>query len=753
MRTRRILALCLLSCVTLVAGLLPGAIASAGPGINGQNTASESYYRLDVPNGTVSARVDVTVQNASYGEMPTAVLWAMPRAQNVVVKRDEVVLETKITPAFGEDDLPTVVEITLPRALRQNAQMDLVMTYDVPAQQSELVNLAPGSTEALFVSQGPGSFVFLDLPATAENVLDPGCLVAADQPGDVKDAGLQRWVCGEVTIIALSPDDPKLLERCANLDDRCRQRFDYSPFSAFVQSTSDPALFGQLEEVVMLGRGEVRLQLRYFKKDKVWADKQFAIAKQALPMLEAVYGFNYPHETLLMRQSHHIEMIGAAGVAFSNIGQVLLATDTGVDEEVTIHELAHQWAGYQVETSWLWEGLAEYGTRVIAADLNVQPRDWMWESFGYKDPIGMWWNGSAITEPYYWYGKSGAFWFEYEKAIGGRENMTKVLSLIDDYEEDWGLDGEWFLDRGEEVSGANLDNLFLMWVYNPDTAGALIASRREAHTVLAPLRTRLGELGFAGLPTDLQQNLDEWQFRAVPGQAAGATKVLDDYVALMAEVEAMGLPQIDNLKNAWNTMTVNGVAGVLREQQNALRAIANSTKVLEHETEDSPSMKQLGEARAKWAEGDLGEATRLGAAAATTSFNEDAAVKMIALAKEKQATFKAGFLGRVGLLWKDPAGDIARAEEAYDAGDPTKAMELAEGAYKTWDTADRGGLIRLSGLMGLMCVLSGAVWWLLRRLDEPDAAARVDPKAATGGHNLGDPEARRPNWKDWENSK
>jgi hypothetical protein len=206
------------------------------------------------------------------------------------------------------------------------------------------------------------------------------------------------------------------------------------------------------------------------------------------------------------------------------------------------------------------------------------------------------------------------------------------------------------------------------------------------------------------------------------------------------------------VKNAWNTSSISDVRSVVGNQRHALEAILNSTIVLEHEEPGSPSIKQLEEARQKWAEGDLAEAARLGAAAATTSFNEDAAVKMIALAKEKQATFKAGFLGRIGLLFKDPAGDIDKAQEAYDAGDPTRAMELAQGAYKDWSNADRTGLIRLSALMALMCLASGGIWWLLRRLDEGDPKLRVDPYAVKGGHELGDPEARRPSWKDWENS-
>jgi hypothetical protein len=391
--------------------------------------------------------------------------------------------------------------------------------------------------------------------------------------------------------------------------------------------------------------------------------------------------------------------------------------------------------------------------RVVAPAVGVTPIDRGWENLG-SGHLGLFTSSWEIIEenPDYWYGKAGAFWFAYEAAIGGRENMVRVLGLQDDYKDEWPLDGEWFMDRGEEVSGGNLDELFLTWVYNRDTAAPLLASRRAAHNAAGPIRLRAAVHGFAGLPTDIQDNLDRWQFSSVPNQAAAAGKVLDDYEALMLEVTALGLPQIDNVKNAWNTTNTAGVASVITEQRNAFRAIKNSTTVLADETEDAPSLKQLAEARDKWAEGDLAEATRLAAAAATTSFNEDAAVKMIALAKEKQATFKAGFLGRIGLLMKDPAADIARAEAAYEAGDPTRAMELAQGAYKAWDTADRNGLIRLSGLMGIMCVLSGGVWWLLRRLDDSGPAVRVDPYAAQGGHNLGDAESRRPSWKDWENS-
>ncbi|MGH2608831.1 MAG: hypothetical protein ACRDHF_07030, partial [Tepidiformaceae bacterium] len=518
-------------------------------------------------------------------------------------------------------------------------------------------------------------------------------------------------------------------------------------FSAFAQSITDPNLRGTLTANVALRDKTVELTFRFFKSDQAWAEKQFALAQAALPKIEALFGWTYPHETVLIRQTHH-----AYGIAFPSLGEVVVASTGFADEEITVHELAHQWAGNNLEHKWAWEGLAEWAAAALAPELGYSLYDRMWDSWGYRDPLATWYNGSSVYNSDYWYGKSEAFFAAYETALGGRQGMQNLLSLMDDYEGEWPLDSHWFMDRGEEISGANLDGLFLMWVYNKDTAAPLIASRRAAHDAAGPLRMRVAVLGWAGLPTDIQQNLDDWQFNGIPDQIAAASSLMDDYLQLAGEAEAAGLPQLDNMKNAWNTGSISDIRGVIVNQRNALNAIMNSTRVLEHEEADSPSLKQLAEARQKWAEGDLAEATRLGAAAATTSFNEDAAVKMIALAKEKQATFKAGFLGRIGLLWQDPAGDITRAEEAYAAGDPTKAMDLAEGAYKSWDTADRTGLMRLSALMGIMCLLSGGVWWLLRRLDEPDETHRVDPYAVQGGHNLGDPESRRPNWKDWENS-
>ena len=297
------------------------------------NIASETYYRLDVANGTASVRVEAVVQNAQSKELATIPLWAMPKAANVVVAQCEVndrskcmtTVEARSEAASTVPGAPTLVLATPGRALASLGKMNLVMTYDVPAQASEFVKFEPGLVEALFVSQGVGSFVYIDVPLTGENVFEPGCLKATDQPTDVREAGFQRWICGDAALIVFATEDEKTQQQCANADDRCRQRVFDMPFSAFAQSITDQSKQGVLEAQVPLGRGPVKLQLRFFRRDEAWANAVFPVAVAVLPKLEALFGFQYPRDTFIMRESHFIELAGAAGVAFPDQGELLLA--------------------------------------------------------------------------------------------------------------------------------------------------------------------------------------------------------------------------------------------------------------------------------------------------------------------------------------------------------------------------------------------------------------------------------------------
>lgn len=730
-------------------GLAPRPAAAQVGDLAPYGVASETYYRLNTAEGTIAVRVHAEFVNQESEPLPTLPVWVLPHAANVEVKAGDTVLKHTLEEGSEALGLAAYADATLPEPLKPGLRITLDATYTLPATTGELMHLEPGIIESPFVGQGPGSFVFIDLPKDGEAVLDPGCLVAADQPGEVTDAGLERWICGDALLIALNLDDEDTLHRCAAQDDRCRQRVEMAVFSAYALSVTDESKRGILQADVPMSDGRtVSVTLKYFKRDQAWADRQFDIAKRAFPLLEDAFGFKYPFESVTMLESHHIGAIGAAGVAFSKTGEVLLANETGgVDDEVTIHELAHQWAGNtQLSKPFLWEGLAEWGTRVVAPQLGVSLRDWGWESFGLSLPLSTWGSSLGQGDPDYWYGRAGAFWFAFEQAIGGRANMTTVLGRVDDEPGRWRLEEGWFMDQAEFLTGANLDSLFLDWVFVPESAKPLLAERRAANDLVKALRERAQTAGLGdGMPSDIYQNLLAWAFPPVAGQVKDADEVLAAYEAVKADAAKAGLGLPSLAAESWGTKPLAHTAGIVEDQRQAILSIVNSTAELADEPQGSPYRAALAEARARYEAGDFTGARAAASGGVTSAYNDVAATKMIDLAKEKQSGFSAGFFGTIGLMGKDPDGDLARAEEALAAGDGTLALKLSRGAFDTWDDASEDGIQRLSILTAVTCALCVGVWWVLSRMDRQPRPAR-----AGQGHHI-DPSESRSSWRDWEN--
>lgn len=749
MRVRRFALVALFA--VLIAPLSRGVAASASAQMAiPYAVASESFYNVDTENGRMSVRVHGEFKNTQTKDLATLPVYIMPGAENLVITADGQALETKVTPGNEAAQLAGIAMTTLPRPLKANLRITLDATYDIPPRTGgKLMTLEPGLIETPFIGQGPGSFVLVDVPESGDNYLDPGCLRASQQPKEVKAASKTRWVCGEVTIIAINGDDPDVVARCAAMDDKCRQRGLDTTFSAYMQSITDLSKAGKLEADVAMQDGRtVHMALKYFKRDQAWADKQWAVAQKSFPLLEAVFGWNYPADALTMRQSHHVEFLGAAGIAFNGGGEVLLATGTGVDEEVTVHELAHQWATYRhFQSSFMVEGLAEYGTRVVAPELGFTPRDWRWQASGFNQPLSTWSNGlsGAITQ--YFYGRSGSFWFAYETAIGGRANMNAVLSRMDDEKSLWPLDGGWFMDHGEWVGAKNLDTLFLDWVFQPVTAKPLLATRRAAHDKVTELQMRAATLGLSGMPSDIYDNLLAWVFDPVPDQVARANKVLDIYAEVAGLSTQAGLGQPDGVNHAWGKKRVSETLVVVGDQRQAINAIISSTTAIEKTPADSPPQQKLLQAREKYAAGDFPGAKSAAADAVTSAYNDVAAGKMIQIAKTKQNDFSPNFFGTIGMMFTDPDRDLAKAEAAQAAGDGRAALKLAKGSYETWASASQRGIQRLAMMAALMCALTFGAWFILKKLEAP-----IVTKRPGQGHVLEADGDRRSGWRDWENS-
>ncbi len=745
--------------VAAFAVLLPGrngTADAAGPClfcIPGQNMATESYYRLDVPNGTMSVRVEALIEFSSGKDATTVTLFALPSAINVVFQlkdADTPMATTIVVGSEAEDGMLSLVTATLPKAVKPGTRINAVMTYDVPPHKSDAVRMEPGAIEAVFASQGPGSFVIVDLPSSGDNYFDPGCLKGSSQPAAVRDAGLERWVCGEVTIAAFFKDDPGTQKACADMADKCRQQIVETPFSAFVQSVTDPALLAKREADLTMPDGRiVHLIFKYFRRDQAWADRQFEVGQLALPKLEALFGFAYPFETVSIRESHHIELLGAAGIAYRSGGDVLISPNSGFDDEVTVHELAHQWAGSGfMRDRWAAEGLAEWAAARLAPELGYTKLDRQYARYPFSFQLAEW--GGVPVPGSYWYAKSGAFWHAFEAAVGGPENMTKALALTDDQKDRLPRDDRWFLDAGEGASGANLDDLFLTWVFVPETARPLLEERRAAHNQVKVLTTRAAEVGLPGVPADIRANLDDWVFRSIAGQVARGHTVLDNYAAVVAKGTAAGLPANGAVAASWGTNSLAVTQSVVDSQRNAIDAIVAAAERLANEAADSFALGELAKARERYAAGDMDGAHQLAAGSTTSAFNRDSAEKIIALARETQAAFKPSFLEKIGLFFADPAADLAAAEKAYAAGDFEPALKKSLAAQNTWDGAARTGLMGMGVLFGTMSMLAAGVVMLLRRLDQRSQVKYTGKWRE--GHVLAPPEERKNSWADWENS-
>lgn len=726
---------------------LPG-LSTAGADLlfPDQNTASETYYHLRPDDGEIDVQVDMLAQPAGT-DLTEVWVWLMPGATDIEATQGDAELEYEY---IGVEDGLGVMAVTLPATLKGKLTTEFQVSYKVGAQDIPDFHIQPGAIESLFASQGAGSFVLIDVPQDGENVIDSGCFLAAKQPKSVSDIGYERYVCGEPIAAAFSADDPDVVDRCANMVDSCRQRLLDYPISGWAQSVTDPSLQGLLKDTVSLGQGPVTLELKYFKTDRDWAEKQFNVAVAAMPKLEALFGWDYPRDFVTLRQSYQIEFAGAAGVAFPTQGEVLIASNTGFDEEVTVHELAHQWAGRNLAQKWVWEGLAEYGMRSVAPELGITPIDRGWESFGYTDPLSTWYNGSAVTNPDYWYGKAGAFWIAYESAIGGRENMTKVLSMMDDDPSALPLDDRWFMDRGEEVSGANLDSLFLEWVWVPDYASRELEARRAAHDLVDGLKERAQAAGLEGIPADIQAVLDSWSFKNMDQRVARADKAIFAYQEVIAKELAAVLEPSTAVPDAWSTHTLTQIEQIIDQQRNVIDSINGAAKTIADQPPDSTAWENLANAKKAYAEGDLDEASRYASEAGAVVYNEVASLRMIEAAEITRDNFHENFLKHIGMLFEDPEADLEAAKAASEAGNDEEALRLAQSAYETWNGAETRGFMRLAILAGLMSVITLGSWWLLGKVGSGKEQVSIQ-RARDAATGVPAPQKHR-SWRDWENS-
>ncbi|MCL6644833.1 MAG: hypothetical protein K6U88_07625, partial [Dehalococcoidia bacterium] len=178
--------LALLVAVWAAAGALTGAAPASAQQAQGLVSASETVYRLDTPAGTVRVHVRVEFLNQSQNGITTVPVYILPHANGLAITRDGAPVQFTLDPGDEAAKRTAVAAVTLPEPLQPKRRLTLEAAYTLPNTSGPLMTLEPGLIEVPFIGQGPGSWVFVDVPKSGDNVLDPGCLVGKDQPSEVK---------------------------------------------------------------------------------------------------------------------------------------------------------------------------------------------------------------------------------------------------------------------------------------------------------------------------------------------------------------------------------------------------------------------------------------------------------------------------------------------------------------------------------------------------------------------------------------
>ena len=121
-----------------------------------QISASDSYYTLNVAEGSMTVRVEITIQSAG-GELETVFFWAMPTAENVVISIDGIPQKTSFAPGDPATSRLSQVWAALPQRI-VGAQRALVgdtvaVVVSVVAALRDIVSALAAAVEHALVDE------------------------------------------------------------------------------------------------------------------------------------------------------------------------------------------------------------------------------------------------------------------------------------------------------------------------------------------------------------------------------------------------------------------------------------------------------------------------------------------------------------------------------------------------------------------------------------------------------------------------
>jgi len=496
-------------------------------------------------------------------------------------------------------------------------------------------------------------------------------------------------------------------------------------FTAFLFSPSTDY------EVRYVTVAPLQVALRYWADDPAWADQVERILLEGYPVLRDMIGRGDPRfRSLTLEESTTLGIGGFSGEYDRSEGRVRISYFA--DPMVILHELSHLWFDDRMASErWINEGFASYYAEQVILKLglpNHAPRlsgalmavavplnSWVErgdpgsarEAYLYaasleaareiagivgQDKLRQVWNwtrseagpfdeppadtraGASGGQPTATPGEGGPA-ASAEPTSSPSSSPTIAPWLV---ASQWPstpsepsappLDWQRFLDYLDQASGASLSSVWERWVTTP-AESRLLAQREDA---MADYRLTRALAGEWQLPPDVRLAMVNWQFEP-----------------------------------ARQLLVQSRAALVVRSQIEATAAL--------EQTKPPPTLRRIFE--------EVGTS-----AAQAEAWRELGVLSELTSARQAQATGDGAALV-LGLLGSDPDAQLAKAREAFAAGDLDEAARLAAAARSAWTGASGTGQVRLAGgaiaLGGLLLLLIVVFRWPLAR--RPDKVENDEP--------------------------
>jgi hypothetical protein len=440
-----------------------------------------------------------------------------------------------------------------------------------------------------------------------------------------------------------------------------------------------PGIYTETPFTFDVGGIQASIVIRAWDDDPEWATRTQSLISQGIPVLHDLIGLPWPVVGALRVEESANRLGDYAGIYNQVTEKINVRYDA--DGTVTLHEAAHIWFNDDLfRERWIGEAFAElYAVQSAAAigvsgDVFQLTEDLMAARIPLNDwaPIGA--ESDAVEVFAY------AASYHLAELILERTDLPGLRAVwrgtadgemayqpIHDPNDArtgvaFSLEGwQRLLDLLEERTGADYADLWLAWVVD-DAEAALLADRTEARSRYEEVVTAAGDWE---LPEVVRFDLGNWQFDDVMAELDTIDRILVMAADLEALAAELGLVPPDRLREAFE-----GNAGI------ELALTEANKELLALET--------------------IADATR-------------------GLAEEPDA------VEWIGLLFAEPALDLAAAREAWEDGDHGTASDHADAVLATLDAADDRGRERLAiGGGFLILVVGGVALTVYRRRDPED---------------------------------